>query len=366
MQIQRKHRFETLDGMRGVAAIAVMLLHMTSQAGLPVLRGANVAVDLFYCLSGFVIADAYAGRLANGMPLSQFLLRRLIRLYPMFLIGLVLGSAALFVKVYLGQTDLGLSGAGRAVVLNALYLPYIGNFHIQIGREVISSAIFPVNDPGWSLFFELLVNVAFGAAFLSARRPPAALIATLSAALLVIYVGITHRGTPGWASNNLIGGLPRVFFGFYAGVFLHEMVRSQRMRIPRFPPSAILAVLTVLFLITTTALLWLGVTLIAVPLIVLFGSVSEPRGAAAHAAAGYLGWISYPLYCIHFPIYSLAGSLFGEGWAPMIGAAILSLISAHLLSRLVEEPVRDLLARRLLRPPSTTESGPYSGEGAAR
>ena len=79
-------RFSTLDGLRGVAAIMVLLYHCDQMAP----RG-YLGVDLFFTLSGFVIARAYGDRLASGMPVGRFVALRLVRLYPMYFVGGLLG-----------------------------------------------------------------------------------------------------------------------------------------------------------------------------------------------------------------------------------------------------------------------------------
>ena len=76
--------------MRGVAAVLVVLFHFGALA--PALSTSGyLAVDFFFALSGFVIARTYDVRLAAGLGVAAFIERRLIRLYPLYLIGLLLG-----------------------------------------------------------------------------------------------------------------------------------------------------------------------------------------------------------------------------------------------------------------------------------
>jgi hypothetical protein len=70
----------TLDALRGVAALAVV--------GLPRLLSSGLAVDLFFILSGFVVQHAYGNHLRREMTFSRFMLVRMIRLYPLYIIGL--------------------------------------------------------------------------------------------------------------------------------------------------------------------------------------------------------------------------------------------------------------------------------------
>lgn len=156
--------------MRGIAAIAVMLYHLTQHTSSGIFPNSNLAVDMFFCLSGFVVAFSYLDRLQGSMAVKEFIVKRLIRLYPMFFFGLCLGIIALFLKFLSGQTNLSISQIVAAISLNALYLPFIFDFYVQVGNGKVMSAIFPTNDPSCSLFFEFAVNVAFGLLALRARK----------------------------------------------------------------------------------------------------------------------------------------------------------------------------------------------------
>jgi peptidoglycan/LPS O-acetylase OafA/YrhL len=83
-------RLPCLDGLRGIAAIAVMLFHFNTfflpQARLPFVGRAYLAVDLFFLLSGFVMAHVYGGPLAGNWRLHwwEFARARCARIYPLF------------------------------------------------------------------------------------------------------------------------------------------------------------------------------------------------------------------------------------------------------------------------------------------
>ena len=73
--------------MRGMAAIAILIYHAEKYLGMQLLPNAYLAVDLFFLLSGFVIAHNYDGKFTGGMSLTNFMVQRLIRLYPCFLLA---------------------------------------------------------------------------------------------------------------------------------------------------------------------------------------------------------------------------------------------------------------------------------------
>ena len=89
-----KQHFEILDGLRGLAALVVVVFHfmeiVVTDYSKNFIAHGYLAVDFFFCLSGFVVAYAYDNRI-EGMSLMSFIKLRLIRLHPLVVIGSVLG-----------------------------------------------------------------------------------------------------------------------------------------------------------------------------------------------------------------------------------------------------------------------------------
>lgn len=82
-----KPHYEILDGLRGVAAVMVIIFHLfEAHAGgshlTQIINHGYLAVDFFFMLSGFVIGYAYDDRW-NRMTVGTFFKRRIIRLHPM-------------------------------------------------------------------------------------------------------------------------------------------------------------------------------------------------------------------------------------------------------------------------------------------
>ena len=88
--LSSKPRFEIiLDGLRGVAAVIVVVFHLFEPYSDPAHQFLNhgyLAVDFFYVLSGFVIGYAYDDRW-HKMTIKDFFKRRLVRLHPMLIMG---------------------------------------------------------------------------------------------------------------------------------------------------------------------------------------------------------------------------------------------------------------------------------------
>ena len=140
------HKLLALDALRGVAACTVVLFHRASRMPFP--KG-YLAVDFFFMLSGFVLTFAYQEKLDGGWSTRDFLATRIARLYPLYLLGFVLG---LLVALSDPAIHFGPQGWVSAIP-NLLLLP------AWVGPHSKPPHAFPYNIPAWSLFFEVVANV---------------------------------------------------------------------------------------------------------------------------------------------------------------------------------------------------------------
>lgn len=342
-------RLHTLDGMRGVAALAVVGFHYGLKGGLYVPEG-YLAVDLFFGLSGFVIAMRYGPRLAGGLSPRRFVAERLVRLYPLYLLGLLLGGVHHLAGGLLHLSrGLPLGGFAYAAAVNAAMLPVVG-----------FDAPYPLNGSSWSLGLELALNLLFAAGAWRLPNRALAIVAVASAAALVPLVAAPDYLNLGWAWSNLPGGVARALFAYPIGTLLWRRLdgRARRRGWPGLLPLAGLAV--VLALPVPAA--WhagydLAVALVLFPPLLLAGVLWEAPPAAWPALAA-LGDMSYAVYAIHYPLIAALPPLFGRlrlsgpvaTLAAMALVALLAAASAHWIDR----PVR----RRLSRALAVRESAP--------
>lgn len=123
--LSSKPRYEILDGLRGVAAMLVVVFHIfeTYSAGplYQVINHGYLAVDFFFVLSGFVIGYAYDDRW-DRMSTWNFVKRRLIRLHPMVVFSMLLGLLLFYFGG--GKAFPAVDHASAGMVL--LVLPRIG------------------------------------------------------------------------------------------------------------------------------------------------------------------------------------------------------------------------------------------------
>ena len=146
--------------------------------------------------------------------------------------------------------------------------------------------------PSWSLFFELFVSVSY-----ALFRPRGKI---LFATLLVSLLLLALETPPSLPAIQF----PHVVFCFYSGAALCRLWRSGALRFSS--RTAILAPALVIFLclIPLSGLGYMIALIMGVPLIVALSS-AIPRSLFLRGAFLMLGEISYPLYAIHMPAFSL-------------------------------------------------------------
>lgn len=135
----RAERFATLDGMRGVAALALALaLYHWGLGTEGWAEPGYFAVDFIFALSGFVITFNYAQRLADGMPPGQFMTKRVICFFPTYLVGHLLG----IVKNIALQI---VSNPGARTGAKLVLAIGLGFFMLPVPLDVRN--LFPLNAP---------------------------------------------------------------------------------------------------------------------------------------------------------------------------------------------------------------------------
>jgi peptidoglycan/LPS O-acetylase OafA/YrhL len=330
------HKFVALDGLRGIAALAVVLYHEGHWIdGDQHIKHGYLAVDFFFALSGFVLAHAYWTRLQNDLTTLQFMKLRLLRLFPLFLAGWIIGGAY-YVFAHNEQSALALTAT---LLFQLAFLPVLS--------EPPMVSAFPVNPPGWSLFFELLANFVYGAVSLVGRFAFLS-ICVVSAVLLAGFVKL-HGANPGWSTDTLIGGIPRVIYEFFAGFLIYQLYERKRLTQLVFPiaiPAILLLVLLCLDFPAANFKYYLIAAIVCMPLLLAVAASSRPEGSTARLCA-WLGYISYGVYVLHHPIFNVASALaFPSGAAtvehPIFFVVVLAVViaAAHILTSKFDEPLR--------------------------
>jgi len=291
--------------MRGVAAFVVAGYHADVLWGFKAGSG-YLAVDLFFVLSGFVLAHAYDARFERGMTPIEFMRIRLIRLYPLYLLGLVAVTAAILadyvVAKHVSWTPV------RLIESLGLSLGFLPTPPGIAPRE----SIYPLNTPAWSLAFELVINLAWALTWRYLSNRVLAFIVVIAGVALLGVSTVFGSLDVGWTWPSLLAGFPRVTFSFALGVLLLRLRRGGALQMHVHPILPVAAVL-VLLMLEPAAHLRAAYDLVCVvfffPLLMLAGAQSPPERRLAFVFA-FTGAISYALYALHFPILEVVFAVF--------------------------------------------------------
>lgn len=375
--LDTKPHYDLLDGLRGVAALLVVVYHvfegfsfaeLTNGAGDGLIRTFNhgyLAVDFFFMLSGFVLSYAYDDRF-RSMSLGSFFKRRLIRLHPMLLVGVLIGATTFLIQG--AVTWSGEAVAPQWIALSALLACFMIPALPGVGYEVRGNGeAFPLNGPSWSLFFEYIGNILY-----------ALILRRLNKAWLAVVVALTGLGWAwfaltnvsgygsmgvGWTidSVNFGGGMLRMLFPFALGMLLARHFKPLYVRGAfAWCSLALVGLFAVPYIegqepVCMNSVYELFCLVVAFPLIVWLGASGVAGGKKASAVCDLLGQLSYPLYVIHYPfMYLFYDFLIKEerytlasAWPQALAVVVGCLLLAYALLKCYDLPVRRYLARRV-------------------
>lgn len=375
--LDAKPHYDLLDGLRGVAALLVVVYHvfegfsfaeLTNGAGDGLIRTFNhgyLAVDFFFMLSGFVLSYAYDDRF-RSMSLGSFFKRRLIRLHPMLLVGVLIGATTFLIQG--AVTWSGEAVAPQWIALSALLACFMIPALPGVGYEVRGNGeAFPLNGPSWSLFFEYIGNILY-----------ALILRRLNKAWLAVVVALTGLGWAwfaltnvsgygsmgvGWTidSVNFGGGMLRMLFPFALGMLLARHFKPLYVRGAfAWCSLALVGLFAVPYIegqepVCMNSVYELFCLAVAFPLIVWLGASGVAGGKKASAVCDLLGQLSYPLYVIHYPfMYLFYDFLIKEerytlasAWPQALAVVVGCLLLAYALLKCYDLPVRRYLARRV-------------------
>ena len=371
MTAMNKPRYDILDGLRGVAALMVLLYHVFNDAKSFVVWPQPVseffhsflAVDFFFILSGFVMGYAYDAQWKGTMTLGGFIRRRLVRLHPMVVMGVLIGLIAFVVQgcTKWDGSEVGVETLMLVTLLGLFMLPSPANIEVRGNTEM-----FPLNGPQWSLFFEYIGSLLYGLLLhrLSTKWlrvwVACGIVSIAGFALLTDEGGIAY----GWSSEpmNITGGALRMLYAYPMGLLMARMFRERQPK-PLHGPMFLWCSLALVVLLGMPRLGGKDIEtiyqLICIfsffPTIIWYGARGIVTGRSEKAAS-LLGRLSYPLYVVHFPLVYLYITWVGRDGHPYEGysqpwlPACLTILAALLIAMLClfyyDEPLRKMLNKK--------------------
>lgn len=291
-----KGRLTGLDGLRGIAALAVLLHHVFV---LPHGKG-FLAVDFFFMLSGYVMARTYEPRMAEPGGWQWFMRERLRRLYPVVFFASLLCLPWL---VWFAGAD-----AWWIALLNLLLIPTpaLGQLYL-------------LNPPVWSIVLELAANFSHA---IGLRRIGNRALGLMVVAMLPLLAWFTAQGqteSTTWFELLAVGPV-RVLVPYGIGILLHRLWRDEPP--VRIPASLTWLAMPAYFIFATFAPwnMWWADFLFVVALCPLLLAGGLCHGTNSRLAA-FAGELSFPLYAIHAAVL-LPMKALGVGWIPQLTGSL--------------------------------------------
>jgi peptidoglycan/LPS O-acetylase OafA/YrhL len=347
-------RIASLDGLRGIAAVGVMIFHFNyfflPQAALtsmlpfmrPILDHAYLGVDLFFLMSGFVMTHVYGQKLSSNWRANwmDFATMRFARIYPLF----VLTTLVMVVTHALSHVPLSwISFSGRSFALQPLLLQEWGGLSW--------------NYSSWSISTEAAAYAffVFSAGALVTGKYPRVIAAICVAILAALCIKDGGR-------LQLVTGFPallRTIAEFSLGALLYRAHLAAKTSSGNWPAALLAVVCVVLAALTRWDIATVGV----LAYLVYYGAnattlLARLLGSAPAIAIG--AW-SYSIFLWHAPAHYAVMAMFSAFGHPTgtlgVTAARLLMLATMLavigLSALTfncfEVPARRLIRRKLLR-----------------
>jgi len=359
--LSSKPHYPILDGLRGIAAVVVFVFHLLMPHGGsldPIVNHGYLAVDFFFLLSGFVIGYAYDDRWPKMTP-KDFFLRRLIRLQPMVVLGMIIGAVSFYFQECQWWPGLHAVPPGRLLLtmfVGFTLMPMPGRFDIRGTLEM-----YPLNAAVWSLFYEYIANLLYALVVRKFSRTWLTILVLIAAAALV-HCAVTCQPGDFMGGWSLYGAHPRIaftrlLFSFFAGLLLFRVVRLRTVK-HGFTWCSLLLIAALAFPgIGRGGPSWQNgiyesaCIILVFPLIVFLGAGGALSGQFSTRLCKFLGDISYPLYITHLPLVFVyiawvtnhpgasTGQILPRTLATFTGAILLAYASV----KLYDEPVRKWL-----------------------
>lgn len=349
-------RFRELDGLRGIAAVAVLLHHATlagigearHEGVLGLLEGAFIraghpAVILFFVLSGFVLSlPSLQGRAPGYLG---FAIRRLCRIWPPVVFAVLVAWA---LRLAVDPQPSG--GDNRWLAAVWTVVPSPTDVIRHIGLLAVELRDVDLNPPIWSLAYELRLSLLVPFLVLLPRHPLASLAIGAAVYLAADQVlKASSAPVPPLVAGSVGGIVAATAFylpAFLFGIATARVAVAMKTDVAQPIGIAVLAAIGIAALYMTNDL---ALMLAAVVAIIACLRTSLIRSALVAAPIQWLGRVSYSLYLIHVPV-ALALTHLLQGRLPSLVLVLcivaVSLPAAALTWYLVEAPSQRL-GRRL-------------------
>jgi peptidoglycan/LPS O-acetylase OafA/YrhL len=330
--LEKKKRLYELDSLRGIAALSVVLFHYTTLYGnlyghmkknyIFDVKYGYLGVHLFFIISGFVIYMT----ILNCNSVKEFLLKRITRLYPAYIVAVLLTTVSI--------TLFGIKGMNKSLI-NVLL-----NFTML--QDVIpKTGISSVDGSYWSLAVEIYFYLICSILFLFGTIKKPVIVSLLAFVCLFLIKGLykAHLIHPFIGDHVLI----QYSNLFIAGIMFYKLKDSNLIR------YYFILILSILYEFTFYDLLTSGIILLI--FLLFLALIKNKLGFLNFRPLIFLGSISYSLYLIHQNIgYIIINNLEKNGFTNEIFISIpilFNIVLATVITFFIEKPTQKYLRRKV-------------------
>lgn len=360
-----------LTGLRFIAAMWLLVYFFWKRLGLDgyvpdVVAFGYMGVDLFFILSGFVLAHVYGPQIeAAKYNHKSFIWARLARIYPLHFAML-----SVMIGLWLVGTKLGFSYDAHA--FDVSQLPY----HLALLQAWGFVNSDGWNFPSWSISAEWFAYLTFPISFYLASRFKNSKLAGLlavSALFLAIYNVTALVGKMELTNMTWEGGILRIIPAFTAGVmmwFIGRDIRIGKTAAYFGVIGSFAALLVSMVIFKSPTMIWFALAAI----VFFFAETSkyENQGICSNKVWVYLGEVSFAMYMVHLPVDILTckgitkfANEFHDThhYVCFFAGMALSLTTAIIAHELFEKPVRNFMRKHT---PSWVKNGKKSSSPIER
>jgi peptidoglycan/LPS O-acetylase OafA/YrhL len=328
--MEEKSRLDSIEAMRGIAALAVVVFHFNGQLHIPILEAVTqygwLGVDVFFVITGFVIPYSLWGRGHSIRQFPAYMARRIVRLEPPYIASILLIVALIEITKHFGA---------QPFPYNWTQVAYHLFYAIPLTDEHWLNTVY------WTLAYEFVFYLIVGVVFETLIRRN--VLYTLAFAAMVIAVRYWIIGYWDFRAPLVILFLPGVL--------------AMRYMVGLDSRASFITWTVACCLLLSWLRPWSGLAAAATVSIILL-----TRGRSYPRALMMLGAMSYSLYLTHTVIGSRVinlGKRFGEGLPTHLALFLLALAVsigfAALFALVFERPAarasHKIAGLRFLKPP---------------
>lgn len=339
----------SLQVLRAIAAISISAAHIDRSTELLMNRNISFmlprffdwGIDLFFVLSGFIIFYAYNKDFGKPYKLKEYLIKRFIRIYPLYWIATLLVLPIFFIFKNIGsgyERDLG-------VIIKSFFL--------------IPQTHSPVLFVGWTLVHEIRFYLIFGLLIWLKKGWGIILICILILSTIFTYV-INPSGYSNLNPQNLVGYLFSYFnIEFLLGVFGAYIMGLSNTRLQKFYLIILMFSYPAFLRFSNIDILEQRVFLLGIPFVIivtLLGIYELKRFLKVPKILLYLGQASFSIYLTHVLIngilirFLIIGGFSNSSYLLliMLGVLLSSVVGGCIFYSKIEKPMLSYLKARML------------------